>query len=141
MKKLIVLIYIAAATLLFGYAKAAGFNPAAALSFVTGKNNTTIDFPVHFENLTVKLINNKAQINWSTLTEKNNKQFEIQRSADGATFKTIAIVFTLNDSNEVKHYTFKDELKGVKEKKVTYRIKQVDTSEGYAFSKTVSTAL
>lgn len=130
MKKLIVLIYITAATLLFGYAKAA----------VTGNDKAIIDLPVHFENLAVKLINNKAEINWSTLTEKNNKQFEIQRSTDGVNFKTIAIVFTLTDSNAIKHYTFKDELKGVKEKELTYRIKQVDTSEGYAFSKTVSPA-
>ena len=139
MKKLIVLIYIAAATLLFGYAKAA--EPNHPVAPPSGKDKTAIDFPVHFEDLTVKLINNKAQINWSTLTEKNNKQFEIQRSTDGTTFKTIAIVFTLNDSNEVKHYVFRDELKGVKEKKLIYRIKQVDTSEGYAFSKTVSPAL
>ena len=141
MKKLIVLIYIAVATLLFGYPKATEVNYTTAPSSVACKNNVTINFPVHFEDLTVKLINNKVQITWSTLTEKNNKQFEIQRSADGETFKTIAIVFTLDDSNEIKNYTFRDELKGVKEKKLTYRIKQVDTSEGYAFSKVVSPVL
>ncbi|HTN05370.1 hypothetical protein [Agriterribacter sp.] len=141
MKKLIVLVYIAAATFLFGYAKAAELTYNASAYAVTEANKTTIDFPVHFEDLTVKLINNKAEINWSTRAEKNNKQFEIQRSTDGKRFKTIAIVFTLDDSNEAKHYAFKDELKGVKEKKLMYRIKQVDTSEGYTFSETVSPAL
>ena len=141
MKKLIVLMYIAAATLLFGYAKAAELTHTPSPYPVTEKNITTIDFPVHFEDLTVKLVNNKAEINWSTRTEKNNKQFEIQRSTDGERFKTIAIVFTLDDSKEAKNYTFRDELKGVKEKKLMYRIKQVDTSEGYTFSKTVSPAL
>ncbi|MCO5239556.1 MAG: hypothetical protein M9904_05825 [Chitinophagaceae bacterium] len=135
MKKLIVLIYITFATLLFGYAK------AGELCYVpsfAGINPATIDFPVHFENLAVKPVGGKIEISWATLTEKNNKQFEIQRSTDGEYFKTIAIIFTLDDSNEVKNYVFRDELKGVKERKLTYRIKQVDTGEGYSYSKTVT---
>ena len=141
MKKLIVLIYIAAATILFGYAKAGVLNHTDPPSSVTIDNKAAIDLPVNFEDLTVKLVKNKVEINWSTITEKNNKQFEIQRSSNGEDFKTIAIVFTLNDSNKVKNYKFNDELKGVKGKSLSYRIKQVDTSEGYAFSKAVSPAL
>ena len=141
MKKLIVLIYIAAATILFGYAKAGVFNHIVPSSSVIINNNPAIDFPVNFEDLTVKLVKNKAEINWSTITEKDNKQFEIQRSTNGEDFKTIAIVFTLDDSNDVKNYKFKDELKGVKGKSLRYRIKQVDTSEGYTFSKAVSPVL
>jgi hypothetical protein len=136
MKKLIVLIYIAAAAFLFGYAKAGALqHPAPATGHIT-----SIDFPGSFEDLTVKLAENRAEISWSALTEKNNKQFEIQRSANGEEFKTIAIIFTLSDKKEVKSYTFKDELKGVKGKKIIYRIKQVDTSEHYTFSKTASPA-
>lgn len=141
MKKLIVLIYIAAATILFGYAKAGVFNQIVPSSSVIINNKPAIDFPVNFEDLTVKLVKNKAEINWSTITEKDNKQFEIQRSTNGEDFKTIAIVFTLDDSNDVKNYKFKDELKGVKGKSLRYRIKQVDTSEGYTFSKAVSPVL
>ena len=140
MKKLIVLIYIAAATILFGYAKAGALNPIVPASAVIN-NKSAVDFPVNFEDLTVKLVKNKMEINWSTITEKNNKQFEIQRSTNGADFITIAIVFTLDDSNELKNYKFKDELKGVKGKNLRYRIKQVDTSEGYTFSKAVSPVL
>ena len=141
MKKLIVLIYIAAATILFGYAKAGVLNHIVPPSSVAINNKAAIDFPVNFEDLTVKLVKNKAEINWSTITEKDNKQFEIQRSTNGEDFKTIAIVFTLDDSNNVKNYKFKDELKGVTGKSLRYRIKQVDTSEGYTFSKAVSPVL
>ena len=115
-------------------------NHIVPTSSVDINNKAAIDFPVNFEDLTVKLVKNKAEINWSTITEKNNKQFEIQRSTNGEDFKTIAIVFTLDDSNNVKNYKFKDELKGVTGKSLRYRIKQVDTSEGYTFSKAVSPA-
>jgi hypothetical protein len=141
MKKLIVLIYIAAATILFGYAKAGVLNHIASVHPAIIDIKPAIDFPVNFVDLTVKRIENKVEINWSTITEKNNKQFEIQRSANGEDFKTIAIVFTLDDSNTVKNYKFKDELKGVKGKSLSYRIKQVDTSDGYTFSKAISPAL
>ena len=138
MKKLIVLIYIAFATFLFGYVKAGEIYPCATTTSELEKFSSSFDCPVHFEDLNVKLINNKAEISWSTLTEKNNKQFEIQRSTDGKNFKTIAIVFTLQDSQEVRNYKFSDGLKGVEERQLSYRIKQVDTGEGFSFSKTVS---
>ena len=141
MKKLIVLIYIATATLLFGYVKAGTLNHACQLPYLTGSNQPTVDFPVHFEDLSVKMIENKVEINWSSVIDQNNKQFEIQRSTDGNQFKTIAIIFTLSDSKDVETYNFKDDLKGVKSTKVIYRIKQVDTSEGYTFSKWASLSL
>ncbi|HEX5026419.1 MAG TPA: hypothetical protein VFV68_14160 [Agriterribacter sp.] len=141
MKKLIVLIYIATATLLFGYVKAGTLNHACQLSCVTVNNQPAVDFPVNFEDLSVKMIENKVEINWSSVIDQNNKQFEIQRSTGDEPFKTIAIIFTLSDSKDVKNYNFKDDLKGVSSAKVIYRIKQVDTSEGYTFSKWVSLSL
>lgn len=95
-------------------------------------------FPVRFDDLKVKYEDGRMMISWSALTGKNNKQFEIQRSADGIGFKTIAIIFTLNDEKEVKSYRFNDELKGVQGNKITYRIKQVDITEKYTFSQTIS---
>ncbi len=141
MKKLIVLIYITAATLLFGYAKAGTVNGACQLSRADVNKQPVVDIPLNFEDLSVKMVENKVEINWSTVTDQNNKQFEIQRSTDGDPFKTIAIIFTLSDSKDVKTYNFKDDLKGVKSTKVIYRIKQVDTSEGYTFSKWASLSL
>lgn len=140
MKKFIVLLYITVATLLFGYAKAEGNDTRPNPAYDLKKSNTVIEFPVQLESVTVKFIGDKAEISWSTLAEKNSKQFEVQRSTDGENYKTIAIVFTLEDSNEIKHYSFKEELKGVKTKKLLYRIKLVDTVEGYTYSKTVTPA-
>ncbi|MFT3950345.1 MAG: hypothetical protein QM763_25485 [Agriterribacter sp.] len=135
MKKLIVLIYIAAATILFGYAKAETTDPAYQVT-VNAKENKTITSAI-FEDVAVKLVNKKAEITWATDKEQNNKQFEIQRSNGGEDFKTIAIFFTLKDSREIKNYKFKDEMKGVSGGKVSYRIKQVDLNDNCTFSKIV----
>jgi uncharacterized membrane protein len=134
MKKLIVLIYIAAATILFGYAKAA---PASNSLQVTTTKTTVKKVAENFDDISVKMINNKAEISWATVKELKSKQFEVQRSEDKEEFKTIAIFFTLEDSYELKNYKFKDELKGVTGKKLSYRVKQVDTNENIIFSKIV----
>lgn len=135
MKKLIVLIYIAAATILFGYAKAEVTPSADQKTFVV-KSHKETTFAI-FEDVVVKMVNKKAEITWATDKEQDNKQFEIERSNDGGEFKTIAIFFTLKDSREIKNYKFKDELKGVRGGKVRYRIKQVDLKDKYTFSKIV----
>lgn len=132
MKKLIVLIYIAAATILFGYAKAEVAPPVNQTIILAEKNTVAA-----FEDVVVKMVNNKAEITWETGSEQNNKQFEVQRSNGTEDFKTIAIFFTLKDSREMKNYKFKDELKGVNGGKVSYRIKQVDLNNNSTFSKIV----
>ena len=140
MKKLIVLIYIAAATILFGYAKAEtlpAVTPASAVASQADMNNGT----AIFEDVMVKIVDRKAEITWATDQEQNNKQFEIQRSNGGEAFKTIAIFFTLKDSREIKNYKFKDEMKGVAGGKVSYRIKQVAINNQYTFSKTIDVTL
>lgn len=136
MKKFIVIIYIAAATILFGYAKADDMYVADAQLTIT-ENTTSVYPPVHIEGLQARFVKSAVEINWNTITEASNKQFEIQRSADGEDFKTIGIVFTLEDSKASKSYRFKDELKGVKDRKISYRIKQVDTNEQFSFSRIV----
>lgn len=130
MKQLLVIIFIAVATILFGYAKA---DEQLTVAESISSENTVIQI----EALQARFIKNAVEINWSTPTEAGNKQFEIQRSANGEAFKTIGIVFTLEDSKTSKSYRFKDELKGVKNKKLSYRIKQVDMNEQYSFSNIV----
>lgn len=130
MKQLLVIIFIAAATILFGYAKA-DEQPTVI------ENVSNADVTVQIESLRAKFIKNTVEINWHTAAETGNKQFEIQRSANGEAFKTIGIVFTLEDSKTSKSYRFKDELKGVTNKNLSYRIKQVDINEQYSFSNIV----
>ncbi len=132
MKKLIVLIYIAAATILFGYAKAEVVITSSSVPSFTAQPVKKI-----FEQLSVKIVDNKAEISWNTSNEHNNKQFEIQRSSSNESFKTIAIFFTLEDSFKTKEYKFKDELKGVEGGKLSYRIKQVGLNDQSIYSKVI----
>lgn len=139
MKKLVFLLTIVGGTMLLSHHVRADcrydISPTKNASHGQEKGNS---LPVRFENLNATLEDNNVKITWSALTGKSNKQFEIQRSADGGAFKTIAIIFTLDEKSEMKDYTFSDKLKGVQEKKIKYRIKLVDVTEQYAFSDTVS---
>jgi len=54
------------------------------------------------------LINNTAQLAWSTASESNNKQFIISRSDDGITFIRIATKAGAGNSSAKHHYTFQD---------------------------------
>ena len=51
----------------------------------------------------------KVNLNWSTVTESNNKYFEIERSANGRDFSLIATVNGAGSSDERRDYTYVDE--------------------------------
>lgn len=66
--------------------------------------------------LPVTLLNFQAQpqgktnlINWQTASEKDNEGFQIQRSAEGKTFKNIGFVKGQGTTNEKQSYSFVDE--------------------------------
>lgn len=139
MKTLLLLLFISSD---IGFAQhKAGINTEHLLaqtrntSFSRVKTNS---FPVKFKNLNAALEDNNVIITWSALTGNDTKQFEIQRSAEGKAFKTIGIIFTLDDRSEIRDYAFKDNLKAKESKNLKYRIKQVGLTEEFAFSKTVS---
>ena len=51
---------------------------------------------------------NKVVLKWSTLSESNCKEFEIQRSLDKTNFQKIGSVEAQGNSSEKKEYTFED---------------------------------
>lgn len=67
------------------------------------------------------------RLRWTTSSEQNSRGFEVQRSADGLNFNSIAFVNTLaagGNSTDELHYTFTDnDPTGAKQ---YYRLKQVD---------------
>lgn len=140
MKKAPVLIFIAFATILFGYAlpvKNMEMEPYAVAGFADQS-----DFSyVNISELSAKYVNKVIEIKWEADTERDNKQFEIQRSIDGDEFKTIGLIFTIEPSDSPKKYFFKDDLKGVERKKVFYRIKQINNADQYRYSDIVATEL
>ena len=118
----------------------ADFSSTATLGFIqvvavstTGCNSDTLNFPiilpVTFNNFTLSKVNKTALVKWSTATEINSKNFEVQRSIDGRSFVTISTVAAKGAASE---YSFVDEkpFAGVN----YYRLKQVDNDGKFAIS-------
>lgn len=83
--------------------------------------------PVELGNFKCSSDKTGTQLNWTTYNEKNNAYFSVQRSQNGADFEEIGRVEGAINSNEIKNYSFKDNLpkRGVN----YYRLKQVDVND------------
>jgi hypothetical protein len=88
---------------------------------------TLVEFNAYKQNKTVLL-------RWKTSFEQNNRGFEIQRSADGASFNRIGWVAGTNNSSSPHTYSFIDStpLNG----KNFYRLKQIDFDNHSKLSET-----
>lgn len=99
--------------------------------------NQTNPLPVVFTALEAKLNNSATDLKWSTLSEKNNAKFIVERSTDMVNFIEIGLVKAVGNSNIKNTYTFTD----VKPEAYTtnyYRIKQVDFDGKFAYSNIAS---
>ena len=67
-------------------------------------------------------------INWNTASETNNNYFEVERSLDMSSFKTVALVMDgFASEGTGKRYGFKEDAGDVRKGKVVYyRLKQID---------------
>jgi hypothetical protein len=73
-----------------------------------------------------------TDLKWTTMSEKGNKAFEVQRSMDGTEFVKIGEVQGSNNSREKKNYSFTDKepLNGGN----YYRLKQIDHDGTFTYS-------
>lgn len=102
------------------------------LSLSAAQAHPEITLSVTFNSFNVTNNNNNVQLSWSTSQEFSNSNFEVQRSFDGHSFTTIALVLGAGDSNTVQQYNFKD--KNMTAAIAYYRIKQVDTDKQFEYS-------
>lgn len=135
--------------------------PTNALDFGTGLLNlnntisTTLDFAVDnnglgksysftFSNCNVTLpvtllsfkgqaVNKTVPLNWVATAEINFSHYELQRSADGVHYETIAVVMAKNEQQTEYAYTDKNPFNGVN----YYRLKMIDNDKKYTFSSIV----
>ncbi|MEO1625720.1 MAG: hypothetical protein AAFV25_11235, partial [Bacteroidota bacterium] len=79
-----------------------------------------------------RLNNSKVSLEWETASEINFSHFEIERSADGTNFQTLARVASKGDFMTAASYGYTDVLPlgGVN----YYRLKQVDTNGTFLYS-------
>jgi hypothetical protein len=80
---------------------------------------------------------NKVLLRWATAFEPGNDYFDIERSTDGANFKTMGRLPAQGDSASRHDYLFEDEVKQAKAAKndFYYRLKQVDAGGKVSYSK------
>ena len=98
----------------------------------------TTPLPVVFTALEAKLnSNNGTDLKWSTMSEKNNAKFIVERSVDMKSFVEVGLVKAVGNSNVRNNYTFTD-LKPEVYTTNYYRIKQVDLDGKFTYSNIAS---
>jgi len=95
--------------------------------------------PVELNSFTATTNIKEVILNWSTVTELNNQGFEIQRKAFGGEFATVAFVKGQGTTTQQNQYSFAD--KNLDEGKYSYRLKQVDFSGTFEYSKIIEVEL
>lgn len=91
--------------------------------------------PVTFGTIKALQKSNDVEITWSTFTERNVSNFEIERSSNGRQFNSLGRVNAVGNSDVKNNYAFVDNLP------VTgnnfYRIKSIDLNGSTSYSKIV----
>ncbi len=79
----------------------------------------------------------KVNLKWTSTFELNNDRYEVERSTDGVSFKTVGSVKGLGTYNGRHDYTFSDDVsKNVTNKNdLFYRLKQVDINGKASYTK------
>lgn len=92
--------------------------------------------PIELSRFLAKQIDSQVQLLWETASETDNNYFAIERSSDGYSFDELAIVKGRGTTTQVSSYNFTDThpITGT----AFYRLKQVDYSQSFEYSKVVS---
>lgn len=98
--------------------------------------------PVSFISFTASLIRDGVWLQWSTATEQNSKEFDLQSSLDGNQFETIGVVPASGYSNSPKNYSYSKPIPNSMQGKIIfYRILQLDNDGKQFFSETKSVTI
>ena len=104
------------------------------LPYLTGTNTT---LPVSWLAFTGKYLNeNEVQLDWTTASETNNRQFAVALSIDGNNWTEIGYVNGNGTVNSLSNYRFIHKLQLAEKnfKKLYYRLKQVDFDGRFEYS-------
>lgn len=88
--------------------------------------------PVELSSFAASISNGKVILSWSTVTEKNNRGFAIEKSVVGNEFEQIGFIEGNGTTTERHSYSFVDDNPGFG--LVKYRLKQIDLNGRYSYS-------
>ena len=95
--------------------------------------DTTV--PVELTNFTASASSQTVQLSWTTITEKNNSGFEIQRNTDNQEWEILGFVAGRGTTTEPSNYNYSDDL--TSSGNYSYRLKQIDYDGSFEYSKIV----
>ena len=92
--------------------------------------------PVEFIGISAKLLTySDVEVTWSTAMESNNSHFEVQRLDEFTNeFVTVGNVGGAGTTNDIRYYSFMDDLSLTNSEKLIYRVKQVDFDGAFDYS-------
>lgn len=88
--------------------------------------------PLNFLSFSAKIKNTLVLLNWQTANETNSDKFIVQKSDDGAIFKEVGVVVSMN--GVMNDYSFTDEIKNSENRVLYYRLQQVDKDGKFTYS-------
>lgn len=105
------------------------------LATFSGTGTTTV-IPIELIHFDADTEGSKNPLTWRTASERDNKHFDIERSADGQNFKSIGQVKSLGNTASGNDYQYTDTepLAGI----AYYRLKQTDFDGKFDYSPVVS---
>ena len=96
--------------------------------------------PVELNNFEVKSEESKAFISWETISETNNAGFEVQRRigvTETSPWQTLGFVEGAGTTSKPQVYRFEDTDLPYEDRKLNYRLKQIDIDGRIQFSETI----
>jgi uncharacterized membrane protein len=92
--------------------------------------DTTV--PVELSSFTAILSDQTIQLNWTTITEKNNSGFEVQRRIENKDWGVLDFVAGRGTTTEQTSYSYEDDIKS--SGNFSYRLKQIDFDGSFEYS-------
>jgi hypothetical protein len=97
--------------------------------------NIAVPLPVNILSFTGKAIAAGNQLNWTVAQEDNFSHYEVLRSDNGRDFNAVGTVYALNNSLDMKSYSFVDA--DAKSDLSYYKLRLVDNNGSFAYSSLV----
>jgi hypothetical protein len=103
----------------------------------SGSNFSFTVLPIELASFEATKFPKAISVKWTTLSERDNARFELERATDGKTWKLITSVASQSsNSNRRLDYTYTDHSPEIG--KNYYRLRQIDLNGNFSISKVVS---
>lgn len=115
-------------------------SPAFVVAMPNGEvedyNAPAVILPINFGKVSAEVKNCNVYLAFETLTELNNKQFEVEYSTNGSSWKTLAVIPGKGNSSSLQSYSYIHNQPASEYN--YYRIKQVDKNGNFGYSSVVT---